>query len=213
MSVDSGKYIRKLVSLPHDVVRAIKVYRHQHEIDTESETIRLLIDRGLKSADAAVPQTTEPNQAPEPSLSRLPAPPGPHDWEGFGDTPVIMNPPASTAEPTPNLAPTPRVDVPQAEEPSPTQAPARSDMPTYADLATAVDDAASQLGVVHLGSVEDLRKGLNRAEILRPFLNRGVPRSRLVRWFDQSVIAFNIAMSAPTPEPPDPVALQVKRDA
>jgi hypothetical protein len=176
---------RVLLLMTPSELQALDDWRSANQVWSRGKAIRELVERGIKpAANAAGPQAIEPR---------------------------------------PNQASAPRVDVPETAEPSPTQAQAlrarapsskvkrvvaahdrsagsaRSDMPTQADLAAAVDDEASQLGVVHLGSVEDLRKGLNRADILRPFLNRGVPRSRLVRWFDQSVIAFNIAMSAPTP--------------
>jgi hypothetical protein len=39
--------VRKLVSLPRDLVREVEDFRFEHRIKTESETIRVLIRRGL----------------------------------------------------------------------------------------------------------------------------------------------------------------------
>lgn len=42
---------RKLVSLPAEIAKAIEDYRFANRIPSESETIRRLIDLGLKAAE------------------------------------------------------------------------------------------------------------------------------------------------------------------
>ena len=85
MPVNPAVLIRKLVSLPHAMVRAIDDYRFQHRIKTESGTIRHLIERGLKRSGAVLSQAGEENGRP-PS-------PGPYPWEraGLEDTVRAMN--------------------------------------------------------------------------------------------------------------------------
>lgn len=46
--------VRKIVSMPGELVEKIREYRFAHQINSEAEAIRLLIERGLAaSADAA----------------------------------------------------------------------------------------------------------------------------------------------------------------
>jgi metal-responsive CopG/Arc/MetJ family transcriptional regulator len=49
MAVNPDKLIRKLVSLPHELLAAIDEYRFSNRIKTESETIRRLIELGLNA--------------------------------------------------------------------------------------------------------------------------------------------------------------------
>ncbi len=51
MAVNRDTTIRKLVSLPRDMVDAISQYRYGNQIPTESEAIRRLIEIGLKSLE------------------------------------------------------------------------------------------------------------------------------------------------------------------
>jgi hypothetical protein len=65
--------IKKLVPLTAAMAEAISEYRHQQRISSENETIRRLIEAGLKSAKIAVsppsggsaPATTEKPAAPD----------------------------------------------------------------------------------------------------------------------------------------------------
>jgi metal-responsive CopG/Arc/MetJ family transcriptional regulator len=47
MVVNPASMVRKLVSLPHDLVTAIDDFRFKNRIKTESETIRQLLEAGL----------------------------------------------------------------------------------------------------------------------------------------------------------------------
>jgi metal-responsive CopG/Arc/MetJ family transcriptional regulator len=47
MAVNPETTTRKLVSLPHDLVKRIQDFRYENRIPSESEAIRLLIIRGL----------------------------------------------------------------------------------------------------------------------------------------------------------------------
>jgi metal-responsive CopG/Arc/MetJ family transcriptional regulator len=49
MAVNPKTTTRKLVSLPHAMVRAVEDFRFQRRIKTESEAIRRLIELGLNS--------------------------------------------------------------------------------------------------------------------------------------------------------------------
>jgi len=48
MAVNPETTARKLVSLPHDLVKQIQDYRFENRIASESETIRRLIILGLE---------------------------------------------------------------------------------------------------------------------------------------------------------------------
>lgn len=50
MAVNPVTTVRKLVSLPREVVSSIEDYRFQNRIRTESEAIRRLIEMGLETA-------------------------------------------------------------------------------------------------------------------------------------------------------------------
>jgi metal-responsive CopG/Arc/MetJ family transcriptional regulator len=47
MTVNPDTTVRKLVSLPRDLVRDVEDFRFSHRIKTESEAIRALIRAGL----------------------------------------------------------------------------------------------------------------------------------------------------------------------
>lgn len=49
MAVNPDTTTRKLVSLPHSMVKQIEDYRFANRIKTESEAIRRLIEAGLKA--------------------------------------------------------------------------------------------------------------------------------------------------------------------
>lgn len=77
MAVDTEQNTRKLVTLPHDLVRAVEDYRFANRIKTESEALRLLIRAGLDALTPPSP-TKKPSdspsvrQAPPAASSRLP---------------------------------------------------------------------------------------------------------------------------------------------
>jgi len=52
MVVNSETTVRKLVSLPKSLVKKIEDFRFDERIKTESETIRRLIEIGLKTVGA-----------------------------------------------------------------------------------------------------------------------------------------------------------------
>jgi hypothetical protein len=74
MSVNSVTFVRKLVSLPHAMFEAIDDFRFQNRIKSESETIRRLIERGIKRSEPASPLASTEE-------TRLPTLPGPYPWE------------------------------------------------------------------------------------------------------------------------------------
>ncbi|GLT02733.1 hypothetical protein GCM10007897_41550 [Sphingobium jiangsuense] len=49
MAVNPDTTARKLVSLPHEMVKAIQDFRFENRIASESEAIRQLIQKGLNS--------------------------------------------------------------------------------------------------------------------------------------------------------------------
>jgi len=49
MVINTDNTTRKLVSLPHTMVRAIEDFRFANRIKSESEAIRRLIEAGLKA--------------------------------------------------------------------------------------------------------------------------------------------------------------------
>lgn len=51
MAIDPTKMTRKLVSLPHEMVEAISEYRFANKISSESEAIRRLLQKALKSEE------------------------------------------------------------------------------------------------------------------------------------------------------------------
>ena len=48
MAVNPETTVRKLVSLPHSMVREIEDYRFRERVKTEAEAIRRLLELGLK---------------------------------------------------------------------------------------------------------------------------------------------------------------------
>jgi hypothetical protein len=52
MVVNPETTVRKLVSLPRPMARAVEDFRFEQRINTESEAIRRLIDLGLAAAKA-----------------------------------------------------------------------------------------------------------------------------------------------------------------
>jgi hypothetical protein len=66
MAVDPHRMTRKLVSLPHELLRAIEDFRFQQRIKTESEAIRRLIETGLGKAKPAAPSGGGPGGARKP---------------------------------------------------------------------------------------------------------------------------------------------------
>ncbi|WP_298222452.1 ribbon-helix-helix protein, CopG family [Acidocella sp.] len=50
MAVNPDRLVRKLVSLPPDLLAAIDDYRFANRVKTESEAIRRLIEQGLEKA-------------------------------------------------------------------------------------------------------------------------------------------------------------------
>jgi Arc/MetJ-type ribon-helix-helix transcriptional regulator len=74
MSVNPNFFVRKLVSLPHALVEEIQEYRFRNRFNAVSETIRHLIERGLKRSEAS--QDTMPERNIE-----LPAISGPFPWQ------------------------------------------------------------------------------------------------------------------------------------
>jgi hypothetical protein len=50
MAVNPSTTVRKLVSMPHDLIQQIADYRFEHRIKTEAEAIRRLIELGLQAA-------------------------------------------------------------------------------------------------------------------------------------------------------------------
>ncbi len=60
MAVNPERMTRKLVSLPHELLRAIDDFRFENRIRTEAEAIRRLIALGLK-ASAMQPEPERPD--------------------------------------------------------------------------------------------------------------------------------------------------------
>jgi Arc/MetJ-type ribon-helix-helix transcriptional regulator len=53
MSVNPAVLVHKLVSLPHTMVEEIQDYRFQHRFKSEAETVRHLIERGMRRSEAS----------------------------------------------------------------------------------------------------------------------------------------------------------------
>ena len=60
MAVNPDRMTRKLVSLPHELLRAIEDFRFENRVRTEAEAIRRLIELGLK-ASAKPPERVRPD--------------------------------------------------------------------------------------------------------------------------------------------------------
>lgn len=56
MTVNPATTVRKLVSLPRDLVREVEDFRFSHRINTESEAIRTLIRSGLDATAKDAPK-------------------------------------------------------------------------------------------------------------------------------------------------------------
>ena len=56
MVVNPANLIRKLVSLPPDLLARIEDFRFENRVKTESEAIRILIERGLAAPNTAPSQ-------------------------------------------------------------------------------------------------------------------------------------------------------------
>ena len=48
--------VRKIVSMPEDLVEKIQSYRFSRRINSEAEAIRMLIEKGLEAENAAAPK-------------------------------------------------------------------------------------------------------------------------------------------------------------
>lgn len=55
MAVNPHTMARKLVAMPHELVKAIDDYRWEHRIKTEAEAIRRLIELGLQASKSPPP--------------------------------------------------------------------------------------------------------------------------------------------------------------
>lgn len=49
MAVNPETTVRKLVSMPHELVARIQEYRYKNRIASEAEAIRRLVEKGLAS--------------------------------------------------------------------------------------------------------------------------------------------------------------------
>ena len=56
MPVNPETTVRKLVSLPRPMVKAIEDYRFANRVSTESEAIRRLIEAGLRAEASPAPK-------------------------------------------------------------------------------------------------------------------------------------------------------------
>jgi hypothetical protein len=87
MPVNPETTARKLISLPHALVRAIDDYRFANRIKTESEAIRRLIEAGLKAGDPIKNRKLEPPSS------------GGSEVEGGGEPKTGAKPPPVSRQP------------------------------------------------------------------------------------------------------------------